>query len=531
MLLHLPGRSASGSRARRRAVRAAAAVAAAAALTALGLPALAPGGATASSHREAPTISGFPQYDDTDVYAFVSPDKPDSVTLIANWIPFEEPAGGPNFYPFATDARYELNVDNNGDAKRDITYRWQFTSTYASKDTFLHNTGPVTSLDDKDLNFWQTYRLEEIKWGPDGSQIGTKELAKALPVAPSNVGKASMPDYKKLRDRVIRSKDGVTMFAGQSDDPFFLDLRIFDVLYGGDLSEVGNDTLAPYNVNSVAIQLPKSRVTKGGDPVIGIWSSTSRKNASGQYVQVSRLGMPLVNEVVVPIRDKDKFNASKPADDAQFLKYVTDPEVPKLIEKVYKIKAPKTPRNDLVQAFLTGVPGLNQPQNVTPSEQLRLNTSIPPSADPKRLGVLEGDKAGFPNGRRLADDVVDITLQVAEGELVNAPNDLGDAVDTNNVEFGRTFPYLALPTSGSDVRSGGPASSGSSAPATPQSGQDDTEASPSMLTGGAADPSTSPAANASEAEMTDLVPLGSAIGGAGLLAFGAAWLWRRRRTS
>ncbi|GAA3394784.1 DUF4331 domain-containing protein [Cryptosporangium minutisporangium] len=531
MLHHSAGRAASGLRtpARRRVW---AAVTAALALTALGLPALAPGGATASSHREAPTIAGFPQYDNTDVYAFVSPDKPDSVTLMANWIPFEEPAGGPNFYPFATDARYEINVDNNGDAQRDVTYRWQFTSSYASKDTFLHNTGPVTSLADPDLNFWQSYQLQEIQWGPNGQQTGVKQLAKQLPVAPSFVGKASMPDYAALRNRAVKSLPGdVKSFAGQADDPFFLDLRIFDVLYGGDLSEVGNDTLAPYNVNTLALQLPKSRLTRGGEPVIGVWSTTSRKNSSGEYVQVSRLGMPLVNEVVVPIRDKDRFNASQPAGDGQFLKYVTEPEVPRLIEKVYKIKAPATPRQDLVQAFLTGVPGLNQPQNVTPSEQLRLNTSIAPSASPKRLGVLDGDKAGFPNGRRLTDDVVDITLQVAEGELVNAPNDLGDAVDANNTPFGRSFPYVALPTSGSDTRAGGTPSQGSSQPPATQAAPADPSTSPSMLTGGAGNPTPSPAANASETGMTDLLPLGSAVGGAALLAFGAAWLWRKRRTS
>ncbi|MFI5956704.1 DUF4331 domain-containing protein [Cryptosporangium sp. NPDC051539] len=500
---------------------------AAAAVTALAIPVLAPHGATASSHREAPTIAGFPQYDNTDVYAFVSPDKPDSVTMIANWIPFEEPAGGPNFYPFATDARYEINVDNNGDAKPDLTYRWTFTSTYSSKDTFLHNTGPVTSLADPDLNFWQSYQLEEIRWGADGSIAGEKELAHHLPVAPSNVGKASMPDYRALRDRAIKSQPGdIRLFAGQADDPFFLDLRVFDVLYGGDLSEVGNDTLAPYNVNTIAIQLPKSRLVRGGDPVVGIWSTTSRRNSSGNYVQVSRLGMPLVNEVVVPIRDKDRFNASKPSGDASFLRYVTNPEVPRLLEKIYRIKAPATPRKDLVQAFLTGVPGLNQPARVTPSEQLRLNTSIAPSASPKRLGVLDGDKAGFPNGRRLTDDVVDITLQVAEGELVGSPNDLGDAVNTNDAPFERSFPYVALPAAGSVTRAG------TSPAATPQAQTSSAPAAaPSMLDGGSADPVPSPAAKASQRQSTDLIPLGSAVGGAALLAFGAAWLWRRRRSA
>ncbi|GAA0282050.1 DUF4331 domain-containing protein [Cryptosporangium japonicum] len=480
------------------------------ALTALGLgmTALTPGSAAASSHREAPAIAGFPQYDNTDLYAFVSPDRPDRVTLIADWIPFEEPAGGPGFYPFATDARYEINVDNNGDAHRDLTYRWQFTSTYAREDRVFYNSGPVTGLDDEDLNFWQTYRLEEIHWAADGSRTGTDVLAEALPVAPSNVGAASMPDYRALRDRVIRSQHGVTMFAGQADDPFFLDRRVFDRLQGGGPSGAGRDTHAPYNVNSVALQLPISRIVRDGDPVVGIWSTTSRRTSTGEYVQLSRLGMPLVNEIVVPIRDKDRFNASSPAGDGAFLRYVTDPEVPRLLEKTHRVKAPATPRADLVRAFLTGVPGLNRPARVTPSEQLRLNTSIPPTASPKRLGVLDGDEAGFPNGRRLGDDVLDITLQVAAGELAGAANDLGDAVDTNDVPFERSFPYLALPKS----------SSSRTVPAAPAS------AAALTVTGVAGPPERSPAADVSD----DLVPLGAAVGGAGLLAFGAAWLWRRR---
>ena len=171
-------------------------------------------------------------------------------------------------------------------------------------------------------------------------------------------------------------------FAGQAEDPFFLDLRVFDLLYGGDLSEVGDDTLAGFNVNAVALKVDTKQLTSGKDPVIGIWSTTSRKDSSGSYRQVSRLGMPLVNEVVVPLKDKDRFNASRPADDAQFLQYVTDPELARLIEAIYGIPAPATPRNDLVQVFLTGVPGLNQPKSVTPSEQLRLNTAIAPSAKP-----------------------------------------------------------------------------------------------------------------------------------------------------
>jgi hypothetical protein len=414
-------------------------------LAASGIAGLGPTGATASSHREAPLISGAPQYDNTDVYAFVSPDDPDSVTLIANWIPFEEPAGGPNFYPFANDARYNINIDNDGDARADVVYTWKFKDRYRSKETFLYNTGQVTSLRDPDLNFRQTYTL--TRWA-DGQW---KTLASGVPVAPSYVGQASMPDYESLRDAAITPVEGGRSFAGQAEDPFFLDLRVFDLLYGGDLSEVGDDTLAGFGVNAVALQVDKGLLTSGKDPVIGIWSTTERKDSSGDYRQVSRLGMPLVNEVVIPVGKKDRFNASAPRQDAQFGEHVTDPELARLIEAVYGIDAPATPRNDLVQVFLTGVPGLNRPQQVRPSEQLRLNTSIPPSADPDRLGVIGGDTAGFPNGRRLTDDVVDIALQVVEGELTGNPNDLGDAVNKNDVAFGDDFPYLAVPKSGSDV--------------------------------------------------------------------------------
>jgi hypothetical protein len=414
-------------------------------LAASGLAGMGPTGAIASSHREAPLISGAPQYDNTDVYAFVSPDDPDTVTLIANWIPFEEPAGGPNFYPFATGARYNIKVDNDGDARADIVYRWKFKSHYRSKDTFLYNTGQVTSLDDADLNFRQTYTL--TRW-----QNGHRKLlAGGAPAAPSYVGQASMPDYESLRDAAITQVKGGRSFAGQAEDPFFLDLRVFDLLYGGDLSEVGDDTLAGFGVNAIALQVDKTMLTKGGDPVIGIWSTTEREDSRGHYRQVSRLGMPLVNEVVIPVGKKDLFNASAPRQDAQFGEHVTDPELPKLMEAIYGIDAPASPRNDLVQVFLTGVPGLNQPAQVRPSEQLRLNTSIPPSADPDRLGVIGGDSAGFPNGRRLTDDVVDVSLQVVEGELTGSPNDLGDAVNANDVAFGEDFPYLAVPTSGSDV--------------------------------------------------------------------------------
>ncbi|MFH8801757.1 DUF4331 domain-containing protein [Streptomyces sp. NPDC017936] len=472
-------------------------------LTAAGVATLVPGEAAASSHREAPLVSGTPQYDNTDVYAFVSPDHPDTTTIVANWIPFEEPAGGPNFFPFAEDAQYDLHVDNDGDAKEDLTFRYTFTTHTKNKKTFLYNTGVVESLDDADLNVTQTYDLELLKLRKGKVQHRTK-LADDVPVAPSNVGKASMPHYAKLRDQAVyKLSNGAKTFAGQADDPFFLDLRVFDLLYGGDLSEVGNDTLKGYNVNSIALQVPSDMIVESEhQPVVGIWSTTQRENAQGHYTQVSRLGSPLVNEVVNPIKDKDRFNASVPKDDGQFLKNVTHPELPKLIEAIYKIKAPAEPRNDLVDVFLKGVKGLNQPPYVTPSEELRLNTSIKPAASPKRLGVLDGDTAGFPNGRRLTDDVIDASLQVVEGELLGAKNDLGDAVDKNDKDFEKAFPYVALPTEGSRG-------------ATAKTGADVRNQLGDALTGGSA-------------ENTGLIAASAGAGAAGILLVGGGLMWWRR---
>src|SRR5712691_1881929 len=216
---------------------------------------LGPSPSGASSHREAPLVAADPQIDSTDLYAFVSPDKPSTVSLISNWIPFEEPAGGPNFYSFSPDAYYDINIDNNGDAKPDIIYRWIFTNHYRNTDSFLYNTGQVTSLNDTDLNFYQTYDLIRITSG------GTKTLLNDALVAPSNVGAASMPDYQTLFDQATYTHNaGLAAWAGQADDPFFLDLRVFDLLYGANLSEVGHDTLAGFNVNSFAIRVSKTQL-------------------------------------------------------------------------------------------------------------------------------------------------------------------------------------------------------------------------------------------------------------------------------
>jgi len=333
----------------------------------------------------------------------------------------------------------------------------------------------VTTLDDPDLNYRQFYKLEKI------TSSGSETLLAKAPVAPSFVGRGSMPNYAALSNAAIKPLPrGGKSFAGQADDPFYLDLRIFDLFYGGDLSEVGQDTVKGYNVNSVAIQVPKTEVALKGNPtrnpVIGIWSTTSRERVEivqpdngrtqfGGKQQVSRLGMPLVNEVVIPVGRKDEFNATQPKDDGKFLNFVTNPEVPRRLQEIYWIPAPATPRNDLVEVFLTGVCKVCGPVMVDlnsqrinqdvdqaafrPSEQLRLNMSIAPSANPNRLGVVGGDIAGFPNGRRLADDALDVTLQAAEGVLLPghpaAIDTLGDGVNANNVPFRNAFPYLALP--------------------------------------------------------------------------------------
>ncbi len=480
---------------------------------------LAPVATTASSHREAPLISNDPAADNTDLYAFVSPDRPGFVTFIANWAPFSAPDGGPTFYPFATDASYLINVDNNGDGDADARFRFQFsTIDKRGGSTFLYNNGPVTSLDDENLLFRQTYSIESSF---NGAPFKTRVTG--VPVAPSRVGPASMPDYGTLRQQAtVTLPGGWRTFAGQADDPFFLDLRVFDLLYGGDLSEVGNDTLAGFNVNTIALEVPFKDVALNEDgaknPVIGIWTTTERTKAQGNgTVQVSRLGNPLVNEVVVPAGLKDGFNASKPSQDSknpQLVQRVTNPEVPALLEAIYKLPAPATPRDDLVAIFLTGLPDLNNlaanadinKAKIIPSEMLRLNLSTPQAAVPNRLGLLGGDNQGFPNGRRLTDDVVDIGLQALAGaartgKLVDALAK-GDAVDANDTTFSNTFPYVALPnTTRVAGAPGGPAAS----------------------------PSTAPA-SLSSMDTSDTVAVlsASAAGIMGLLLF-AGW-WRRRRS-
>ena len=430
-----------------------------------------------SSHREAPLISEDPVADNTDTYAFVSPDNPNTVTLIANWIPLEEPAGGPNFHKFGDDVLYQIHVDNNGDAVPDVTYEWRFTTQIQNSNTFLYNTGPITSLTDPDFNVRQTYSLAVIKGG-----IRTV-LGTGIPTPPVNIGPRSTPNYEALAASAVRTIGGVKTFAGQRDDAFFVDLgSVFDLAGLRPLNAAhvaplpttgGVDGVGGYNTHTIAIQVPKSELTTGNQPIIGVWAQTKRLQVrvlqpglpgapprqQGNWINVSRLGMPLVNEVVIPLGQKDRFNNSDPVNDAQFAQFVKDPEPARLIPVLYPgVKVPPAPRDDIVTIFLTGIPGLNQPPNVRPAEMIRLNTSIAPTAgvgSGNRLGVLGGDNAGFPNGRRLEDDVTDIELRALAGATPFTPafnvapnNILGDGVDRNDKAFLPAFPYAPTPHQG-----------------------------------------------------------------------------------
>ena len=425
----------------------------------------------ASSHREAPAISEDPAADNTDLYAFVSPDAPDTVTIISNYYPGQDPAGGPNFYKFGDDVIYDINIDNNGDAVEDITYRFDFSSRYTNPDVPLITTGEVTSMDDPDLNLRQSYTVDLI------TADGTERLPIEGVVPVPNIGPLSTPNYEDLAESAIVELDGMQIFAGQRDDPFWVDLgAVFDLVTIR--GEEGIDALRGFNVLTIAVQVPIADLTATGeaptaadDPnaIIGLWSTASRfsttvinadgtRTGEGDLVQVSRLGMPLVNEVVVPVGAKDLFNASHPSEDAQFLGGVLNPVLPGVLNARYGIAVPEGDRNDLVTVFLTGIPGLNQPANVVPSEQLRLNMAIPPAAEENPFGVIAGDNAGFPNGRRLGDEVIDIELRVVAGilfadEFNVAPNNaLDDGVDANDKGFLTSFPYVASPHQGFEHR-------------------------------------------------------------------------------
>jgi hypothetical protein len=449
--------------------------------------------ATASSHREAPLISSDPEADNTDTYFFLDPVEGGRVVMIGNWVPLEEPAGGPNFWHFGENVRYEFNVDWDGDAIEDVVYRFTFTRHVRNGGTFLQNTGPVSSPTDPNLNVYYTYKVEKvIGASPDQPASARTVLGQELLEAPNNVGPKSFPGgYGKgsgIANTVYTVDQDTKVFAGPRADGFYVDLgMVFDLInfrpgtLPGNVGGGKND-VAGFNTHTIAVSVPIFQLTKNhtvptsvSDPnaIVSMWSSTWRlrnrvlsdsgdkPSESGDWVQVSRLAVPLVNEVVIPIGQKDLFNASYPYQDAQFASSVLDPEVPKALKALFNIDSPPAPRNDLL-AVVLGVEGLTRRPGEVVSDQLRLNVAVypTPTSLASRLGVLGGDLAGFPNGRRPFDDVVDIELRILAGVLVpgfdHSPNNaLGDGVDGPDKRYNPTFPFLATPHSGWDHRHDG----------------------------------------------------------------------------
>jgi hypothetical protein len=412
----------------------------------------APQAGTASSHREAPLIAEDPSADTTDLYAFRSVDAPNNLTVIANWIPAEDPAAGPNWYRFSERARYSIKIDRNGDAKPDLTYRLRFKNRDGS--LFLGNTV-------------QDYVVTRVR--------GDEEVVVARGVTPpNNIGPRTTPNYRQLADSAVTNlAGGGKVFAGQREDAFFADIgAIFDLVAirkppgnaGG-----GKDFFAGYGVHGIALQIPIAQLDDG-DHTVGVWATTERTRMrikqyrrngirrfrhEKHWVQVSRLGNPLINEVIIPTRLKDRWNALSPDADAQFLQYYREPLLAAVINQLYGLGVPEKNRDDLVAVLLTGVPGLNS-TGPKLADMLRVNLSIAPTASPNRLGVFGGDTAGFPNGRRLGDDVIDIAERAVAGKLLGHPAGdlLGDGVDGNDVANLTGFPYENDPPSGFDNTKG-----------------------------------------------------------------------------
>ena len=472
--------------------------------------------ANASSHREAPLLTNQPKVDGTDLYMFRSYEtgRQDYITLIANYIPFQDPQGGPHFYQFDQNGLYEINIDNVGDAKDHLTFQFRFKNTskkltlkVGDKDVQipLINAGGLSSVNDAKLNVRETYTIDMVK---GNRRSGTKTQL-------TNVAGGAV-DFDKpvdnIGDKTFGSATGYEtyanqhiyrvaipgcgegrVFVGQRKEPFYIAVgKIFDLFNLNPLgSEVGGNKndLEGKNVSSIALEVPISCLTTAGEPVIGAYTTASVRQGrlinpspksfnnaikeGGAWTQVSRVGIPLVNEVLIGMDDKDRFNSSKPSGDAQFINYVTNPTLPALVETLFPAaKAPTNfPRTDLVTVFLKGLEGLNQPKNVVSSEMLRLNTTIEPKAAAAQnpLGVAAGDNAGFPNGRRPGDDVVDLSLRVAMGALctLTGANDtlkvgckpadapagglaLTDGVRKDATTFKATFPYLNTPLPGNN---------------------------------------------------------------------------------
>ena len=412
-------------------------VAAAAGLTALFVGRLAPSASMASSHREAPLISEDPTADNTDMYAFRSPDKPSTFTIVSNWIPGEDPAAGPNYYTFSQTARYNIYVDRNGDGRPDVTYTFRFKTPTGPY--FLGNTQQTWTATRNGRPF----------------ATGTTPIDN---IGPRFNGFVGVPHYEQAAEETIVHRGGVSIFAGQRDDPFFADVgAIFDLVAIRKAGTTGNmgggkDFLSGYNVHTIALQIPIAQVDTHSH-VIGVWSSTDRQNVTVNgvlrrgWTQVSRLGNPLINEVVIPTGLKDYWNRTSPAHDAQFKKYYETPILAAVLNKLYKLGVQETNRSDLVAVLGTGIPKVTF-TGATFADELRLNLSIPPTAHPNRMGVLGGDNAGFPNGRRLGDDVVDIEEQAVAGFLFGKKVPLGDGVNGNDTAYLSHFPYVATPWQG-----------------------------------------------------------------------------------
>ena len=459
----------------------------------------------ASSHREAPLIVADPLADNTDTYAFRSTEqgREGFVTLIANWIPFQEPSGGPHFYKFDDTVLYEIYIDNTGDGVEDVTYQFRFKTKFRNGDSTLGMAAPnqalngtggieplITSLNDPDYNEPQTYTVTRID--RRGKPV---LLAKDLLAPPNNIGERTTPNYEATlaQPAVYSLPNGGKVFAGQRDEGFYIDVGgVFDTLKLKSIGATdGVDSTAGFNVGTIAIEVPIQELTRTGavpagptapDAVIGVWAVSSRQKitvlrsnphegaedplTAGPLQQVSRLGSPLVNELIIPLKLKDTFNRATPAGDSQFAQFVTNPQLAQLLSAVFGVNVPPAPRNDLVAIFATGIPvnDVTGPNFTTflsdgkPHEMLRLNVAIPPASNPSRLGLLGGDFAGFPNGRRVFDDVVDIALRAVAGGTPFTPatnispnNTIGDGVANNDVPFLTRFPYLGTPQSGNST--------------------------------------------------------------------------------
>lgn len=497
--------------------------------------------AMASSHREAPNITKIPKVDNTDVYAFTSyePGRQDFVTIIANFQPGENPGDGPNYYTMDPDAIYEIHVDNDGDAVENLTFQFKFsnalvgdkgvTLNVGGKDLSiaLRQAGPISAAGDPNLGENETYTVTEITGDRrTGTRATIANAGGGSFYKPfDNAGNKSIPDYPTYANKFIYAATipGCAtpgrVFVGQRAEYFAVNLGpIFDLVnfvpvegdndpvYGNGTpfpggitqSQTNQELIGKKNVTSIALEVPKACLVGGGNGTIGVWSTASLPQAKllrtaptfasptlqgGAYVQVSRLGMPLVNEVVIGIKDKDLFNAAQPKGDAALIDYVTNPTFPALLDALFRapvrgviggsgtIAPTNFPRNDLVTTFLTGFPGVNQLKTVTPSEMLRLNTTIAPTpqASQSTFGVVGNDLAGYPNGRRPGDDTVDITLRVAMGRLcypipvAGTPTDLGlckpsdaptglaaftDGAPSSASNILNAFPYLNAPLRG-----------------------------------------------------------------------------------